>query len=71
LERCAAGSERLTPEELKAAGIIRDTDGPIKLLGDGTVSRKVTIVVHQVSRGAKAKVEQAGGTVELIGATRE
>ena len=67
LERCAAG-EKITPERLKALGLIRSANGTIKLLGDGTVTKRLTIAVHQTSESAKAKVEQAGGRVELIGA---
>ena len=65
LERCAAG-ERISPERLKTLGLIRSAGGRIKLLGDGTVTKRLTIAVHQVSASAKSKVEQAGGTVELL-----
>src|SRR3989338_8853354 len=65
LERCSAG-ERITPERLKALGLIRSVEGRVKLLGDGTVTKQLTIAVHQASAGAKTKVEQAGGTVELL-----
>ena len=58
--------ERITPERLKAAGIIQDAHHEIKLLGDGELSKRLTIVVHQVSKGAKAKVLRTGGTVELL-----
>ncbi|MBI4004317.1 MAG: 50S ribosomal protein L15 [Candidatus Omnitrophica bacterium] len=65
LERCTAG-ERITPERLEALGLVRSASGRIKLLGDGTMTKRLTIAVHQVSDAAKAKVEQAGGTVELL-----
>jgi large subunit ribosomal protein L15 len=65
LERCAAG-ERITPERLEALGLIRSSTGRVKLLGDGTLSKRLTVAVHQVSGSAKTKVEQAGGTVELL-----
>src|SRR3989338_7916299 len=65
LEQCTVG-ERITPERLKALGLIRSTQGRVKLLGDGTLTKRLTIAVHQISAGAKAKVEQAGGTVELL-----
>lgn len=65
LERCAAG-ERVTPERLKALGLIRSSEGRVKLLGDGAVAKRLTIAVHQASESAKAKIQQAGGTVELL-----
>ncbi|MBK6813056.1 MAG: 50S ribosomal protein L15 [Sandaracinaceae bacterium] len=39
----------------------------IKLLGNGELDRKLTLKVHAVSEGAKAKVEAAGGSVEILG----
>lgn len=40
----------------------------IKLLGNGELDRKLTLKVHAASEGAKAKVEAAGGSVEILGA---
>ena len=58
--------ERVTPERLEQLGVIRDARHQVKLLGNGDVSKRVTAVVHRASESAKAKVTQAGGTVELI-----
>ena len=58
--------ERITPERLKELGVIRTAGSRLKLLGDGSLTKRVTILVHAASESAKAKVEQAGGTVELI-----
>jgi len=57
---------RVTPEELHQAGFIRDAAHEIKLLGDGALSKRLTVAVHQASASARAKVGQAGGTLELI-----
>ena len=65
LDACAEG-ERLTPERLKALGLIQSAAARVKLLGDGTLTKKLTIVVHQASASAKTKVASAGGTLELI-----
>ena len=65
LNRCDAG-ERLTPERLYALGLVGSSRHPIKLLGDGTLTKPLTVVVHRASRSAQAKVQQAGGTVELL-----
>lgn len=59
-------AHRVTPEELYQAGFIRDAAHEIKLLGDGALSKRLTVAVHQASASARAKVEQAGGTLELI-----
>jgi large subunit ribosomal protein L15 len=56
----------VTPESLKKAGIVRDLRNPVVLLGDGEVSKSFKVRVHRVSRGARAKIEAAGGTVEII-----
>ena len=65
LNRCADG-ERLTPERLKALGLIKQAHGLIKLLGDGALKKRLTIIVHRASASAQAKVVAAGGAVELI-----
>ncbi len=67
LERYADG-ERVTPERLKDQGAVSGAVARVKLLGDGSVSRRLTVVVHAASASARAKVEAAGGTVELLGA---
>ncbi len=58
--------QRITPELLAEQGLIRDAAHAIKLLGDGALSKRLTIALHRISEGAKAKVTQAGGTVELL-----
>ncbi len=48
-------------EILIKAGLIRDNDEGVKLLGDGEVSRAFTITVDKISASAKSKIESAGG----------
>ncbi len=64
VERIADGP--LTPDTLRAAGLIRDAGGRVKLLGDGQVGRAVEVRVHAISASASAKVSEAGGKVEII-----
>lgn len=52
-------------EALVAARLIKHADEPVKVLGDGELSRKLTVRVDKVSASAKAKIEAAGGKVEL------
>lgn len=65
LDRFEAGSE-VTPEALAAAGLVRDTKLQVKLLGDGELSKPLTIRVHKWSGSAQRKVEAAGGTLERL-----
>ncbi len=64
-ERFPAGSE-VTPEHLEKAGLIRSARRPVVLLGDGEIDRPLHFKVHRVSQSARAKVEAAGGTVEIL-----
>ncbi len=47
---------------LHAAGLVRKADTPVKLLGDGTLSKKVSVKLQAVSKSAIAAVEKAGGS---------
>jgi large subunit ribosomal protein L15 len=60
-----AGNE-IDAATLVAAGLIRDTDLPLKVLGSGPVARAFTVKAHRFSASAKAKILQAGGqAIEL------
>lgn len=65
LAQFEAGTE-VTPELLKQAGILKHLRHPVKVLGNGELSVKLTVRVHQISESAKAKIEAAGGEVVLI-----
>lgn len=67
LDRFEAGAE-VTPDSLKAAGILNTTRRPVKLLGDGELDRKLTVRVHKFSLSAREKIEKAGGTAEELAA---
>lgn len=56
----------VNPESLEQARLLRDSRNPIVVLGRGEVTVPLKIRVHRVSAGAKAKIEKAGGSVELI-----
>lgn len=56
----------VTPESLKAAGLVRSLKKPVKILGIGEVSRKVSVSAHKFSGTAQSKIEAAGGTVTVI-----
>src|SRR5438105_4874735 len=65
LDRFDAGEE-VTPESLKAKGLIRSVRKDVKLLGVGELSKKLTISVHAASASAREKVDAAGGTLTLL-----
>ena len=50
---------------LKAANLVKSEYEPVKVLGDGDISKKLTVKVDKASASAKAKIEAAGGKVEL------
>ena len=56
----------VSPDSLVEAGILRDTRKPVVLLGRGEIKVPLKIHVHRITKGAKAKIEAAGGTVELL-----
>ncbi|MEN8139977.1 MAG: 50S ribosomal protein L15 [Thermodesulfobacteriota bacterium] len=62
LEAFAAG-DTIDRDSLAAAGLIKKGDTLVKILGDGELSKSVTVNVDKVSKGAVAKIEAAGGSV--------
>ncbi|UWU29932.1 50S ribosomal protein L15 [Rhizobium sp. WSM1274] len=53
---------------LKAAGVIRRVKDGVRVLADGEIKAKITIVVAGASKPALEKIEKAGGTVTLLSA---
>ena len=64
-ESFKAGTE-VTPETLANAHLLRDSRNPVVILGRGELNVALKIRAHRVTAGAKAKIEKAGGNVELI-----
>jgi large subunit ribosomal protein L15 len=64
-ELCNAGAA-VTPESLAAAGILKGAFDVLKVLGDGELTKKLNVSAHRFSASAKAKIEQAGGTVTVL-----
>jgi large subunit ribosomal protein L15 len=65
LETLDAGTV-VTPELLAENGWIRKAENPVVVLGDGELSKKLTIQAHRFSKSALEKIAQAGGTVEVL-----
>ena len=55
----------ITPEVLHGHRLAKVSQ-PVKVLGDGSLTRKITLRVHAISAAARSKVEGAGGSVELL-----
>ena len=60
------GVDEVTPETLHAAGLIGHARRPVKVLGSGELTRKLSISAHRFSRTAREKIEGLGGTVQEI-----
>ena len=58
--------EEVSPETLRAKGIVKKADERVKILGDGELSQPLTIKAHGFSASALAKIQAAGGTAEVI-----
>ena len=56
--------DRVDPDTLAAKGLVRPGGGPVKILGDGKLSRKLTVVAQAFSSSAAERIAAAGGTVE-------
>ena len=56
----------ITPELLKEKGIVKKQLAGIKVLAFGELTKKVTVKAHRFSSKAVTKIENAGGTVEVI-----
>ncbi len=61
----------VSPEALRAAGLIGTLRKPVKVLGQGELAKALAVSAHAFSKGAQAKIEAAGGSVSVIGAKSE
>ena len=65
LEGFAAGAE-IDPLTMAAAGLIKDAATPVAVLGDGKLQTALKVKAHRFSKNAQAKIEAAGGSVEVL-----
>ncbi|MFV0515988.1 MAG: 50S ribosomal protein L15 [Aminipila sp.] len=56
----------ITPELLVESGMVKQVKDGIKILGDGTIDKGVTVQAHKFSKTAIEKIESAGGKAEVI-----
>jgi large subunit ribosomal protein L15 len=65
LEEFKADAE-ISPATLAAAGIIKSAESPVAILGHGELERPLVVKAHRFSSSARAKIEEAGGSVEEL-----
>jgi large subunit ribosomal protein L15 len=63
IEKRYADGETVEPATLYAKGLVKDTD-PVKILGNGKITKKLSFKDVALSGSAKEKIEKAGGTVK-------
>lgn len=64
--RSYEAKSEVNPESLLAAKLVNDLSRPIVLLGEGDVDVALKVSIHRITKGARSKIESAGGTVEII-----
>ena len=64
LDDLDAGST-VTPEDLRARGLVKQR-GRVKVLGEGELTKSLTVHAHAFSLGAVEKIKAAGGSVEVV-----
>ena len=65
LDHFKAGTE-VTPALLKKKGVVKNLKSGLKILGDGKLSKKLTVKANKFSKSAKSAIENAGGKTEVI-----
>jgi large subunit ribosomal protein L15 len=58
--------DTFTPESLTSAGTVKKLKSGLKILGNGELTKKVTIKAHVFSKAALEKIQKAGGSAEVI-----
>lgn len=66
LESLFSNGEEVNYDTLLTKGVIKRSENAIKILGNGKLTKKLTVQVSKISESAKAAVEAAGGTVTLL-----
>lgn len=63
---CFDNGTEITAAPLRTAGLAKGARQGVKILGDGDLTKKLTVKVQGCSETARAKIEQAGGTCEQV-----
>lgn len=65
-EKKYENGQTVSPDTLQEVRLLNGQFDGVRVLGDGELTKKLTVKAHHVTAGAKAKIEKAGGTVEII-----
>lgn len=71
IEKKFADGETVDKKNLKEKGLAKSKSLPIKILGNGEITKKVVVVADKISESAKAKIEKSGGSVTLVEKTKK
>jgi large subunit ribosomal protein L15 len=66
LERVFGEGDTVSPEAMVDRGLIRKGARPVKILGAGELTKKLTVKAHKFSSTAQASIEQIGGSCEVV-----
>jgi len=67
LERLGGIDEKeITPDVLRKAGVVRKKNSLVKVLGQGDLSKAITVHAHRFSKSAQEKIEKAGGKINVL-----
>jgi large subunit ribosomal protein L15 len=66
LDRHFQDGQDVTPESLKAKALLKKRFDVVKILGNGELTKKLTVAAHRFSAAAKEKIEKAGGQVQVL-----
>ncbi len=69
LDRFSKGAV-VSPDNLFDEGLIRNKDGLVKLLGDGAITKPLSVKVHKATDSALKKIQEASGTIEILVASQ-
>ena len=59
-------NDKVNVQDLFSANLIKNKETYVKILGKGTVNKKLTVCAHKFSAKAKDKIEKAGGSIEVL-----
>jgi large subunit ribosomal protein L15 len=63
--------DTFTVDSLRQIGLVKKLGEGLKVLGTGTLTRKITVEAHHFSKSALEKIQKAGGTAQVIGAVAQ
>lgn len=66
LDKAFNAGDEVNPETLRARSLVKDRYDELKILGDGELTKSLTVAAHRFSQSAREKIEQAGGTVVVL-----